>query len=100
MPAIIVLMLFLSIIKFYIISKYFVFQVFPFSIVFDNTMKITHIGDALTELFCVGDLIGQKVNEMFQLRRPLNDFTWENVTMNFLFDQRAISVTNNLNTSL
>ncbi|XP_067655765.1 soluble guanylate cyclase 89Db-like [Haliotis asinina] len=55
------------------------FKLFPFCLVFDNQMLIRYMGHNLTSVFQNRTLIGCKISEKFGLRRPLVDFTWENI---------------------
>ncbi|XP_071104939.1 soluble guanylate cyclase 89Db-like [Haliotis cracherodii] len=55
------------------------FKLFPFCLVFDSSMLIRYMGPNLTSIFQNRTLIGCKISEKFGLRRPLVDFTWENI---------------------
>ncbi|CAH1787647.1 unnamed protein product [Owenia fusiformis] len=55
------------------------FRVFPFCIVFNSSLVITHIGPNLVRLFSYSELIGYNISTRFGLRRPRMDFTWEQV---------------------
>lgn len=54
------------------------FQVMPFSFVVSNNMKIAMAGNALTSM--LGNVVGDRVDNVFSLRRPRREFLWENVS--------------------
>lgn len=58
----------------------FVFDLFPFHIVFDRNLTIKNIGNGL--LAVLPSILGRRVNRMFALVRPLVEFKWESVSMN------------------
>ncbi|KAK6189728.1 hypothetical protein SNE40_001727 [Patella caerulea] len=53
------------------------FKLFPFCIVFDNTMTIRHVGESLATM--MGEVKDTKITDKFSLRRPLVEFTWDNI---------------------
>lgn len=57
------------------------FQIFPFSIVFNNAMTITYTGRTLRTLYCQQSMIGNDIRGYFKLRRPRMIFSWENVSV-------------------
>lgn len=54
------------------------FDVFPFHVVFDGAMIISHVGVGLGSV--MPGVVGNAVDEMFQLVRPLVEFIWDNVS--------------------
>jgi len=50
---------------------------FPFHLLFDNGLKIRHVGSALDAV--LSNLIGRSISEAFTLMRPLVPFTIDNV---------------------
>lgn len=54
-------------------------DVFPFHIVFNQNMIIKSIGTGL--LVILPQLVGQAIDEMFSLTRPMVEFTLENVSL-------------------
>ncbi len=54
------------------------FDVFPFHLVFTRGMIIKNIGSGLSAI--MPNILGQTVDEMFMLSRPLVEFTMENVS--------------------
>lgn len=54
------------------------FQIMPFSFVVSANMRINKTGDAL--LSTLGNVIGSRVDDVFSLRRPRREFSWENVS--------------------
>lgn len=55
------------------------FSVFPFHIVYDRMLIIQHAGEGL--LSSMGEaLVGQSIDEVFTIVRPLIDFNWEQVS--------------------
>jgi len=59
------------------ISSEVFFDVFPFHIVFNRALVIRNVGSGLAAV--MPDLIGQSLDEIFQLTRPMAEFTLENV---------------------
>lgn len=55
------------------------FEAFPFHVVFDYSMTIRSIGSGLASV--MSGVVGQSIDEMFQLTRPLVEFTLENVSL-------------------
>ncbi|KAK3766562.1 hypothetical protein RRG08_028680 [Elysia crispata] len=55
------------------------FKIFPFCVVFNSHMRIIGCGSSLTSLLKSEDLLGRTVTELVSLRRPLVDFTWNNI---------------------
>lgn len=54
--------------------------VFPFSLVFDESMAIYHVGNKLKEVF--PQLNGQKLDQMFTIRKPqFGKLTWSTVSI-------------------
>lgn len=53
------------------------FQVMPFSFVVSNNMKIAMAGNAL--ISTLGNVVGDRMDNVFSLRRPRREFLWENV---------------------
>lgn len=60
------------------ISSQIFFDMFPFHIVFDKSMIICNVGSGLESV--MKGVVGHAVDEMFQLVRPLVEFTLENVS--------------------
>ena len=60
------------------ISSDMFFDVFPFHIVFNRGMVIKNIGSGLEAI--MPHVIGQAVDEMFMLTRPMVEFSMENVS--------------------
>lgn len=58
------------------------FEVFPFHIVFDRMLLVRSAGSGLISLHGKG-LIGQSVDEVYTVVRPLVDFCWEQVQITF-----------------
>ena len=58
----------------------FVFQVFPFCILFDQDMTILRTGCHMSTWLDTSDLIGSYIDARFTLRRPLCGFNWHNVS--------------------
>ena len=54
------------------------FQVMPFSFVVSNNMKIATAGNAL--ISTLGNVVGDRMDNVFSLRRPRREFLWENVS--------------------
>ena len=69
------------------------FDVFPFHIVFDRTLTIRNIGSGLQNI--MPGIINQCIDEMFQLTRPLVEFSLENVSVRIrlLFVQKHVDYT-------
>ena len=61
------------------ISSDVFFDVFPFHIVFNRGMGIRSIGSGLQAV--MPHIIGQAVDEMFTLTRPLVEFSLDNVSL-------------------
>ncbi len=57
------------------------YNVFPFHMVYNRQMLITSIGSGLNVI--LPNCIGQAIDEMFILSRPLVEFTIENVSHKF-----------------
>lgn len=55
------------------------FEAFPFHIVFDRSMIVRSIGTGLASVMT--GVVGQCIDEMFQLTRPLVEFTLDNVSV-------------------
>ena len=55
------------------------FDVFPFHVVFNQGMEIKSIGTGLEAIMPY--VLGQCVDEMFTLSRPLIEFTMDNVSI-------------------
>ena len=53
------------------------FELFPFHIVFKRNLEITSTGDAL--LAALKYCNGEKITDIFNMDKPLIEFTWENV---------------------
>ena len=64
------------------ISSDMFFDVFPFHIVFNRGMVIRNIGSGLEAI--MPHVIGQAVDEMFMLTRPMVEFSLENVSHYFV----------------
>ena len=58
------------------------FDVFPFHMVFNTQMVITNIGSGLESV--IPHILGQAVDEMFTLNRPLVEFSMDNVRDKYL----------------
>ena len=54
------------------------FEVFPFHVVFDRNMIIQNMGTGLEVI--MGNVVGSSVDEVFQMTRPLVEFSIENVS--------------------
>ena len=54
------------------------FEVFPFHVVFDRNMIIQNMGTGLEVI--MGNVVGSSVDEVFQMTRPLVEFSMENVS--------------------
>ncbi|XP_078684775.1 soluble guanylate cyclase 88E-like isoform X1 [Branchiostoma floridae x Branchiostoma belcheri] len=55
-------------------------KLFPFCVVFQRNMKFVYVGEKVRELFGEDEfLTAEKVTDIFYIRRPPMDFTWENV---------------------
>ncbi|XP_068724019.1 soluble guanylate cyclase 88E-like [Montipora capricornis] len=52
-------------------------QLMPFSFVVSANMKIVIAGDAL--ISTLGGVVGNRANDLFSLRRPRREFSWENI---------------------
>ena len=65
------------------ISSDIFFDVFPFHIVFDRSMVIKNIGSGLAAV--MAHIVGQAIDEMFMLTRPMVEFTMENVSIGLLY---------------
>lgn len=63
------------------ISSDMFFDVFPFHIVYTRGMVIRNIGSGLEAI--MPHVIGQSVDEMFMLTRPMVEFSLENVSYLF-----------------
>ncbi|GAU97738.1 hypothetical protein RvY_08983-1 [Ramazzottius varieornatus] len=66
------------------------FRMFPFHIVFDSEMLITHVGSAL---FAVKpDIIGYDITHVFDLIKPLINFSWDQllIHVNNAFELKTI----------
>ncbi len=59
------------------------FSVFPFHLVFNRSLTITNIGSGLQSV--APHLLGQPIDEMFVLLRPMVEFSMENVRISFRF---------------
>ena len=59
------------------VSSDLFFDTFPFHIVFNSGMSIMSIGSGLAAV--MPHIVGNSVDEMFSLTRPLIEFTMENV---------------------
>jgi len=57
------------------------FEIFPFSFVISQDMKISLAGSCLISTLGE-DVLGQSVDDVFSLRRPRTEFTWEQVSTN------------------
>ena len=55
------------------------FQVFPFAVVFNSDLMVTHSGSSIRLLFDT-DIIGKPICDYFVLRRPPTEFTFDNVS--------------------
>ncbi|XP_041365929.1 soluble guanylate cyclase 88E-like [Gigantopelta aegis] len=55
------------------------FKLFPFCLVFDQDMVLKYTGPNLDLILQGRDIIDQRITDVFILRRPLVDFTWENI---------------------
>jgi guanylate cyclase len=53
------------------------FELFPFHIIFDRDMKIASMGEALNS--ALKRFQGEKLTKAFCLKKPLIDFTWDDV---------------------
>ncbi|KAI8510543.1 hypothetical protein Bbelb_114590 [Branchiostoma belcheri] len=54
-------------------------KLFPFCVVFQRNMKFVYVGEKVRELFGEDEfLTAEKVTDIFYIRRPPMDFTWEN----------------------
>lgn len=56
----------------------FLFELFPFHIVFSRAFVIRHIGMSLNAV--VPNALGRPLNQVFSLERPLVPFTWDAVS--------------------
>ena len=57
------------------------FDTFPFHLVFNSALVITNIGSGLEAI--IPHILGQAVDEMFSLNRPMVEFSMENVRPSF-----------------
>ncbi|KAK3103807.1 hypothetical protein FSP39_022035 [Pinctada imbricata] len=62
-----------------IISSDIFFKVFPFCIVFDKDLTILRTGHNMSSWLDTKDLIGSHIDARFTLKRPLLEFTWNNI---------------------
>ncbi|XP_022082934.1 soluble guanylate cyclase 88E-like isoform X2 [Acanthaster planci] len=53
------------------------FDLFPFHIMFNRKMIIKNVGKSL--LAVLPNLVGKVLTDVFELKRPLLNFTWENI---------------------
>jgi guanylate cyclase len=58
------------------------FDVFPFHIVFNKTLIVQSMGSGLTAV--MRGIVGQSIDEVFFLTRPLVDFSLSNVSLHFI----------------
>jgi len=72
------------------VSSDLFFDTFPFHIVFSSGMNIMSIGTGLSAVMPY--IVGQSVDEMFGLTRPLIEFTMENVLthLNNVFEMMSV----------
>lgn len=57
------------------------FRVFPFCVLFDPSMRITHMGKSIKSLFpCDAVLTGRHLDEIFRLIRPDITLEWNKVS--------------------
>ncbi|XP_063398615.1 soluble guanylate cyclase 88E-like isoform X2 [Mytilus trossulus] len=59
------------------IQSDFLFDLFPFHMVFDRNLTIRNIGNGLYAV--LPSILGRRVNKMFTLIRPLVEFRWESI---------------------
>ncbi|ESO97685.1 hypothetical protein LOTGIDRAFT_104058 [Lottia gigantea] len=66
-------------------------KLFPFCILFDEKFVIQHVGESLANL--IGNVTKTKLEDHFSLRRPLFDFTWENILslQKVIFELEAVN---------
>ncbi|XP_067126780.1 soluble guanylate cyclase 88E-like isoform X2 [Centruroides vittatus] len=57
------------------VKAYLFLQIFPFCIVFDQHLVIRTIGNSLQAV--MPNIIGRKIPQVFDLTRPLIDYTWK-----------------------
>ena len=56
------------------------FKVFPFCVLFDPSMRITHMGKSIKSLFPYDTVVnGRHLDEIFRLVRPDIPLEWNNV---------------------
>ena len=63
--------------RFPAVSSSILFEIFPFIIVYGEDMAIQTIGRSLTQI--LPNLIGQKMNEFFDLVRPIIEFQFDSI---------------------
>ncbi|XP_033116441.1 soluble guanylate cyclase 88E-like [Anneissia japonica] len=70
-----------------------IFKIFPFHIVFDDSMTIQNVGNVLET--AMPYLVGKPIDQEFELVRPLVDFCWESVIshINNVFELAATTLT-------
>ncbi|XP_071956081.1 soluble guanylate cyclase 88E-like isoform X2 [Antedon mediterranea] len=68
------------------------FNIFPFHIVFDDSMTIQNVGTVLHS--AIPYLVGKPLDQEFELIRPLLDFCWDSVIMhvNNVFELAATTL--------
>jgi guanylate cyclase len=54
------------------------FELFPFHVVFKRDLEIISVGESLKQAMKHAE--GESVRDVFNLLRPLMNFTWENVS--------------------
>ncbi|XP_033123937.1 soluble guanylate cyclase 88E-like isoform X2 [Anneissia japonica] len=69
-----------------------IFKIFPFHIVFDDSMTIQNVGNVLQT--AIPYLVGKPIDQEFELIRPLLDFCWESVIshVNNVFELAATTL--------
>ncbi|XP_021357173.1 soluble guanylate cyclase 88E-like isoform X2 [Mizuhopecten yessoensis] len=65
--------------QFSTLSANTLFKIFPFCIVFDDSLIIRHTGASLPMLLETDSLVGSELLTRLLIRRPLIDCTWSNV---------------------
>ncbi|XP_025087604.1 soluble guanylate cyclase 88E-like isoform X3 [Pomacea canaliculata] len=78
------------------VSGSILFKLFPFCIVFGEEMVILRAGPSAVNLFSGQQLVGSRVTDIFSLRRPPVDFTWNNILcqQNVVFELESPPLSN------
>ena len=58
------------------------FDLFPFHVIFKKDLKIASMGEALKS--AINEYNDEYMTSVFNLEKPIIDFTWENVCISFL----------------